>query len=369
MEESMEMMPPRWLATVVRLLVPPICREHVLGDLQERLQAARPSHAALLYLRDSLQTIPFVIWSQIRRGIDPALLSAQTLVIYGAFVSGAFYVSGGGLTFLSAHHGLWLVAVPTLVSLTVLTVADAYTAHCEASPPLQAGLVALALGIAWLVNRITRYMAPHWAVPTAVLTWGLMLSWGCTPALRYMWATRHAQAALAMGSRSNPDLHVRARRLARDMGRRTRTGYVLTLGLVAGFGWFAFIAVNRVQRIGASLIVAACLYLTYQLRQARPSPLPADPNDSAWPLVYRAELVRQRDFHGGPLFWWRLVALVPGCLLFLAGAAVARPAIIRPVGMASAAFLLFGGLAIPLNLRLARRHQQQLDALNEEHLS
>jgi hypothetical protein len=130
---------------------------------------------------------------------------------------------------------------------------------------------------------------------------------------------------------------------------------------------FAFIAVNPFQRIGASLTVAACLYLTYQLRQARPSPLPANPDESAWLPAYRAEIVRQRDFHGGPLLWWRIAALVPWYLLFLVGAAVAHPAMVRPAGMTGALFLLFGGLAIPMNLRLARRHQQQLDALPKDH--
>jgi hypothetical protein len=123
-------------------------------------------------LRDTLQTVPFVIWSQVRRGIHPAFLRAQALALYGAFVGGAFFVYRGGASrSLGTQYGVWLLAVPTLVSLTVLTVADAYTEQPEASVPLQTGLVWLALGFAWLVNRVTQYMAPHWAVPTAVVTW------------------------------------------------------------------------------------------------------------------------------------------------------------------------------------------------------
>ena len=264
----------------------------------------------------------------------------------------------------------WLVAVPTLVSLLVLVIADAYTAHRESTAPQFDKVAALALGIAGLVNEVTGSIAPHWEVPTPVLLWGVLVSLPCTAMLRYFRASADSPDRLAAaGSDPGLDIQTRAHRLARGMSRRTQMGSVALLFLVTAFGRLAIIAVNPLQRIGASLTVAACLYAAYQLHLARPAPLPADRDRLAWLQAYRSELERQRDFHGGPLFWWRLLVMIPGYFLFLAGLAMAHPEGVHRVAMIGVAFLLFGGLAIPLNQRVARRYQQQLDDLHEDHAS
>jgi len=64
---------------VIRLLIPPACREHVLGDLWERYTSPRQ------YVVDALRTLPFVIWSQIRRTSDPLLLAMQVLPAFVFF--------------------------------------------------------------------------------------------------------------------------------------------------------------------------------------------------------------------------------------------------------------------------------------------
>ena len=92
MEKGLRVDPPPWLETVVRLVVPPVCREHVLGDLRERLQAS-PSPSPFAYFSDALQTVPLVAWSQMRRGASADLLQAQGLVLYGAFLSGTIWVT------------------------------------------------------------------------------------------------------------------------------------------------------------------------------------------------------------------------------------------------------------------------------------
>jgi hypothetical protein len=53
--------PPELMEKIVRLLVPPATREHVMGDLSERYRSPRQ------YLTEVLRSLPFIIVSQIRR--------------------------------------------------------------------------------------------------------------------------------------------------------------------------------------------------------------------------------------------------------------------------------------------------------------
>jgi hypothetical protein len=64
MAESLNVKPPPWLEFPVSRLVPPACREHVLGDFSERYTSPRQ------YAADALRTLPFVIAGQIRRTSD-----------------------------------------------------------------------------------------------------------------------------------------------------------------------------------------------------------------------------------------------------------------------------------------------------------
>ncbi len=52
------------METIVGALLPPSCREPVMGDLCERYTS--PGQ----YLADAFRTVPFVLWSQIRRSFD-----------------------------------------------------------------------------------------------------------------------------------------------------------------------------------------------------------------------------------------------------------------------------------------------------------
>lgn len=58
--------PPRWMEAVVSSLLPPACREPVLGDLHERF-LDRGHLSWLGYLADAVTTVPFVLRTQLRR--------------------------------------------------------------------------------------------------------------------------------------------------------------------------------------------------------------------------------------------------------------------------------------------------------------
>lgn len=59
--------PPRWMEALVSSLLPPACREPVLGDLYERSLERGWRLSSLGYLGDAAATVPFVLRSQLGR--------------------------------------------------------------------------------------------------------------------------------------------------------------------------------------------------------------------------------------------------------------------------------------------------------------
>jgi len=70
--------PPRWMQAVVSSLLPPACRETVLGDLQERF-GERARARWLGYAGDVVTTVPQVVRSQMRRIVTRGSLCAAAV--------------------------------------------------------------------------------------------------------------------------------------------------------------------------------------------------------------------------------------------------------------------------------------------------
>ena len=97
--------PPEWLERMVLLAIPPAARENVAGDLWETYQNPRQ------YAAEALQTVPFVIASQMRRNLNlPALMLQSALI---------FICLGGAAT---------------LLFLPLLMLRDAYQPIARPSP-------------------------------------------------------------------------------------------------------------------------------------------------------------------------------------------------------------------------------------------
>jgi hypothetical protein len=88
----MEASPPPIIEAVVGLLLPPACREHVLGDSCERFTSPRR------YLLDAARTVPLVVWSQVRRTSTITLVVAEFAVVYLSFLSAAGRVDARSLS-------------------------------------------------------------------------------------------------------------------------------------------------------------------------------------------------------------------------------------------------------------------------------
>lgn len=59
--------PPRWMEAAVSLLLPPSCRETVLGDLQERFEGRQGRARWLGYVGDAITAVPQVLRGRMRR--------------------------------------------------------------------------------------------------------------------------------------------------------------------------------------------------------------------------------------------------------------------------------------------------------------
>lgn len=68
--------PPDWLERVVFAAIPPAAREAVAGDLWETCQNP------VQYAVEALRTVPFVVFSQMRRNLNPLALMLQGALIF-----------------------------------------------------------------------------------------------------------------------------------------------------------------------------------------------------------------------------------------------------------------------------------------------
>ncbi|MGP0071990.1 MAG: hypothetical protein ACLPWF_08650 [Bryobacteraceae bacterium] len=106
-----------WSEAIIGILIPPACREEVLGDLHER--NASPAR----YLMDAVRTVPLVILSRIRRTANPELLAMYAIALYLCFFAVAWY---DVRPLLYERWGLWRLAIPCAVGLLALVLEDAY---------------------------------------------------------------------------------------------------------------------------------------------------------------------------------------------------------------------------------------------------
>jgi hypothetical protein len=79
--------PARAIETIVAWLVPPACREEIVGDLHERYRSP------LQYVWEVVRAVPLVIASRIRRTADPHVLLIQALALYLSFLVATWLVN------------------------------------------------------------------------------------------------------------------------------------------------------------------------------------------------------------------------------------------------------------------------------------
>ncbi len=158
----MESGPSKIAETLVYWLLPPACREEVLGDMRER------NRNSAQYLVEATWTVPSVICSRIRRTTDAVLTLMVAVSMYTAFVMSAWWLDPA---LLFREYGFARVSIPLAIFLVVIMLADAYSDPKKRWPlkPLFGPTLGLAFTYAVELNH-------RLALPASVLAWGGALS-------------------------------------------------------------------------------------------------------------------------------------------------------------------------------------------------
>jgi len=163
----METHPPELIEAIVEKLIPPACREHVLGDLCERFESRSQ------YVLDALRTVPFVIASQVRRTFDIAVFLSEASALYIGFAAASL---AGGPGFLYDHSAFLPIALVMAVVLIVFTLRDAYADRNDRSEQRAAFDVWLALALAYASQGSMRLLHPQWLLPAWLMSLGVVIN-------------------------------------------------------------------------------------------------------------------------------------------------------------------------------------------------
>jgi len=111
--------PPQFAEGLVGCLLPPGCREEILGDLFETCRNP------LEYGLSALAVIPRVIFSQIRRNTDSLIFLLTASALAYSFIAGSAGMSGG-LAHSGLSHPLLRLAIPSVAALVSLLLCNAF---------------------------------------------------------------------------------------------------------------------------------------------------------------------------------------------------------------------------------------------------
>lgn len=158
----METGPSKITETLVYWLLPPACREEIIGDMRERNQSWSQ------FLIEATHTVPSVIYSQIRRTVNLVVVLAEAVSLYTAFVLSAWSLDRD---LLLGEYAFAKLALPPAIFLAAIILADVYSDSRKRWPlkPLFGPTLGFALTIAIELNH-------KWSLPVSVLIWGGALS-------------------------------------------------------------------------------------------------------------------------------------------------------------------------------------------------
>jgi hypothetical protein len=176
---------PSKIEACVGLLLPPPCREHVLGDLHERYESTSQ------YVVDAICTVPRVIESRIRRTTDSQVFLMEACTIYISFLAAAWKLDPR--LFVAETWWVARLFVPVLLTLAALVLWDAYTDPKNRPPlrPILEATFATGIGVA-AISAV-----PGLALPRAVVIAGGGMSVLLLATLRMLFPpdTRHLRGA------------------------------------------------------------------------------------------------------------------------------------------------------------------------------
>jgi hypothetical protein len=115
------------------------------------------------------------------------------------------------------------------------------------------------------------------------------------------------------------DIRNRAAKFERRVRNRNLREYIAGAVVIVLFGLGAWNLQGWMIKLGCGLIVAATLYVTWQLhRRGRARGVPDGATTAGLLAFHREELERQRNMIRG-VWGWYIAPFVPGCVLILLG--------------------------------------------------
>ena len=165
---------------------------------------------------------------------------------------------------------------------------------------------------------------------------------------------------------TSEDIQMKLQTLESKLRKQTRDGYLVCAFLIIAFSTWAFFEHDLLMRMGFVASVIAIAFLGVQVYQGRFKSAGAPP--AALPSLehLRNELQRRVDFHRGKRLWSRLLLLAPAGLLFFFAFARAHPEVIKIIRFEIASFIVITLAAIPLNMKMAKKYQRQIDELDRQ---
>ena len=164
------------------------------------------------------------------------------------------------------------------------------------------------------------------------------------------------------------EIRKRIEQFDQKMRKRKSIGYVVCLTAIACNVLAFFVVPNLIARIGAVLTCWGAAYILcqvhlYHRNRKSAAIMAAKKGNVASAEFYRAELHRIREFTCGIWLWSRIAMILPGPLVFMIGFQLSYQGIAPFVYAEMALFLILLALAVPLNLKISRRYQRQIDEL------
>ena len=297
--------PPAVIENMVRLLVPPASREHVMGDLSERYRSPRQ------YLMDAFQSLPLIIASQVRRTSNPGRLGVVAVTLFG-------------LLNAKAHHSWLVAALPTLLATAALILRDAYrtpspTPFTATKSRLAAVDVAAAAGCMLLWQAFAALFAPQWLLPTRALSVGLPIFCVLLFFVRLQAPQATSWPPAITRTMSIKDLMAEVRGFEAASRRATRIEIGAAFALVAGC--IASLWAMRPTPLGEAfnaITAGGALFVAWFLhRHARITPVAEGLEFAQSVTSYRRNLERQLQRAHTVIWWyWLPLSVGPAVLLF-----------------------------------------------------
>jgi hypothetical protein len=350
MDQLMYARPPETFERIVRLLVPPASREHVMGDLYERYSSRRQ------YLVDVLCTLPFVFASRIRRTSNIPLLVLTALFLRFAVFQGA-----------PRNNGL-IALIPAAVAMLVLVLRDVYRTLTPNWPRQAAIDVLLYAGAVLLSEAVLALSEPQLLLSRQQLLLVFPISCGQLFYLRLMVPTGYVWPAPTVRAISMNELLREARGLERNWRLVLRIEIGLGLSLGAGLAAISWSAPGSVERIGLALMAAGAFLLVWLLtKYARVRPLPPGLGFAESVAIYRTSLQHRAKLASRYLRLY-VLPMIPGCAVLLIDGALRSPNLLVHLARVATASVVLVVLFVQVQNSSAakfRRRTEQLDLVTE----